>query len=383
MIYNGPINSKLPRVGTTIFSVMSKLAVEHNAINLSQGFPDFECSEELVLLANYYMARGHNQYAPMPGVMKLRELIAKKTFELYGAQYSPDTEITVTAGATQAIYTAIAAVVRERDEVIVIEPCYDCYAPAVEANGGKTIFVKLNEDFSINWDMVKRATSPHTKMIIFNTPHNPTGTIWKSEDLLMLEKIVKDTNIIVMSDEVYEHMVFDGALHESATKYTGLRDRSFIIGSFGKTIHTTGWKIGYCMAPENLMVEFRKIHQFLVFCVNTPLQFAIADYLSNKENYLQVSAFYQEKRNYFLKLMQGSRFEPLPSEGTYFQLMQYSAITEEKDTDFAIRLTKENKVATIPLSVFYNDQFDNKLLRFCFAKKNETLEKAAEILMKI
>jgi methionine transaminase len=329
------------------------------------------------------MARGHNQYAPMPGVMKLRELIAQKTFELYGAQYSPDTEITVTAGATQAIYTAIAAVVRERDEVIVIEPCYDCYAPAVEANGGKTIFVKLNEDFSINWDMVKRATSPHTKMIIFNTPHNPTGTIWKSEDLLMLEKIVKDTNIIVMSDEVYEHMVFDGALHESATKYAGLRDRSFIIGSFGKTIHTTGWKIGYCMAPENLMLEFRKIHQFLVFCVNTPLQFAIADYLSNKENYLQVSTFYQEKRNCFLKLMQGSRFEPLPSAGTYFQLMKYSAITDEKDTDFAIRLTKENKVATIPLSVFYNDHFDNKLLRFCFAKKNETLEKAAEILMKI
>jgi methionine transaminase len=231
--------------------------------------------------------------------------------------------------------------------------------------------------------MVKRATSPHTKMIIFNTPHNPTGTIWKREDLLMLEKIVKDTNIIVMSDEVYEHMVFDGAVHESATKYAGLRDRSFIIGSFGKTIHTTGWKIGYCMAPENLMVEFRKIHQFLVFCVNTPLQYAIADYLSNKENYLQVSAFYQEKRNYFLKLMQGSRFEPLPSAGTYFQLMKYSTITEEKDTDFAIRLTKENKVATIPLSVFYNDHFDNKLLRFCFAKKNETLEKAAEILMKV
>ncbi len=383
MIYNGPINSKLPRVGTTIFTVMSKLAMEHNAINLSQGFPDFPCNEELVLLANYYMARGHNQYAPMPGVMKLRELIAQKTFELYGAQYAPDTEITVTAGATQAIYTAIAAVVRERDEVIVIEPCYDCYAPAVEANGGKTIFVKLNADFSINWDMVKRATSPHTKLIIFNTPHNPTGTIWKADDLLMLEKIVKDTNIIVMSDEVYEHMVFDGAVHESATKYAGLKDRSFIIGSFGKTIHTTGWKIGYCMAPENLMVEFRKIHQFLVFCVNTPLQMAIADYLSNKDNYLQVSAFYQEKRNYFLKLMKGSKFEPLPSEGTYFQLMRYNKITEEKDTDFAIRLTTEHKVATIPLSVFYNDHFDNKLLRFCFAKKNETLEKAAEILIRI
>ncbi len=383
MIYKGPINSKLPRVGTTIFSVMSKLATEHSAINLSQGFPDFACDEELVLLANYYMARGHNQYAPMPGVLKLRELIAQKTFELYGAQYSPDTEITITAGATQAIYTAIAAVVRERDEVIVIEPCYDCYAPAIDANGGKTIFVKLNEDFSINWDMVKRATSPHTKMIIFNTPHNPTGTIWKREDLLMLEKIVKDTNIIVMSDEVYEHMVFDGAQHESATKYEGLRERSFIIGSFGKTIHTTGWKIGYCMAPENLMVEFRKIHQFLVFCVTTPLQFAIADYLSNKDNYLQVSAFYQEKRDYFLKLMKGSRFEPLPSAGTYFQLMKYDKLSEEKDTDFAIRLTKENKVATIPLSVFYNDHFDNKLLRFCFAKKNETLEKAAEILLKI
>ncbi len=383
MIYNGPINSKLPRVGTTIFSIMSKLALEHNAINLSQGFPDFACNEELVLLANYYMARGHNQYAPMPGVLKLRELIAQKTFELYGAQYSPDTEITITAGATQAIYTAIAAVVRERDEVIVIEPCYDCYAPAIEANGAKTIFVKLNEDFTVNWDRVKRATSPHTKMIIFNTPHNPTGTIWRPEDLQMLEKIVKDTNIIVLSDEVYEHMVFDEVGHESATKYSGLRERSFIVGSFGKTIHTTGWKIGYCMAPENLMAEFRKIHQFLVFCVNTPLQMAITDFLSNKDNYLQVSAFYQEKRDYFLKLMQGSRFKPLHSAGTYFQIMKYDAISNEKDTDFAIRLTKEHKIAAIPLSVFYNDNFDDKLLRFCFAKKNETLEQAAEILMKL
>jgi methionine transaminase len=383
MIYTGPINSKLPRVGTTIFSVMSKLAVEHQAINLSQGFPDFDCNEELILLANYYMARGHNQYAPMQGVLKLRELIAQKTFELYGAQYSPDTEITITAGATQAIYTAIAAVVRERDEVIVIEPCYDCYAPAIEANGGKTIFVKLNEDFSLNWDMVKRATSPHTKMIIFNTPNNPTGTVWKSEDLLMLEKIVKNTNIIVLSDEVYEHMVFDNQQHESATKYEGLRDRSFIVGSFGKTIHTTGWKIGYCMAPENLMLEFRKIHQFLVFCVNTPLQWAIADFLSNRDNYLQVSSFYQRKRDYFLQLMKGSRFEALHSEGTYFQLMRYQNISQEKDTDFAISLTKEHKVASIPLSVFYNDNFDQKLLRFCFAKKDETLEKAAAILTKL
>jgi methionine transaminase len=383
MNYTGPIHSKLPRVGTTIFTVMSKLAADHQAINLSQGFPDFECSEELILLANYYMARGHNQYAPMAGVMKLREMIAQKTFDLYGAQYSPDTEITITAGATQAIYTAVAAVVRERDEVIVIEPCYDCYAPAIEANGGKTIYVKLNEDFTVNWDMIKKATSPHTKMIIFNTPHNPTGTIWKSEDLQMLEKIVKDTNIIVLSDEVYEHMVFDGQVHESATRYSGLRDRSFIVGSFGKTIHTTGWKIGYCMAPENLMIEFRKIHQFLVFCVNTPLQFAIADYLSNQDHYLNVSRFYQEKRDYFLKLMSGSRFKVLHSAGTYFQIMKYDAITNETDTDFAIRLTKEHKVASIPLSVFYNDNFDAKLLRFCFAKKNETLERAAEILIKL
>lgn len=382
--YPSLIKSKLPKVGTTIFSVMSQLAAENKAINLSQGFPDFESSPELIGLVNEAMKKGLNQYAPMPGLMSLREQIAIKTEKLYGAQYHPETEITVTAGATQAIYTAIASTIREGDEVIIFTPAYDCYEPAIELNGGKTVFVQLHApDYRVNWENVKKLINQRTKMIIINTPHNPTGTILEEVDMLALEKIVSDTDIVLISDEVYEHIIFDGKQHQSAAKFPGLAERSFIISSFGKTFHNTGWKMGYCIAPKNLMVEFRKAHQFIVFSVNTPMQHALAEYLKNENNYLELSSFYQQKRDYFTDLIKGSKFEILPAGGTYFQLLSYKGITDEADTDFAIRLTKEHKIASIPVSVFYHQQVDEKVLRFCVAKKEETLEQAAEILNKI
>ena len=382
--YPNTIPSKLPKVGTTIFSVMSKMAHENNAINLSQGFPDFESSEELTSLVNDAMKKGLNQYAPMPGVMALREEIAIKTANLYGTQYNPETEITVTAGATQAIYTAIAATIREGDEVIIFTPAYDCYEPAIELNGGRTVFVQMHApDYRVEWDQVKKLINQRTKMIIINTPHNPTGTILEESDMLALQKIVADTDILLISDEVYEHIIFDGKAHESAAKYPQLAERSFIISSFGKTFHNTGWKMGYCLAPKNLMVEFRKAHQFIVFSANTPVQHGLSEYLKNENNYLSLNNFYQEKRDLFSSLIKDSKFEILPSSGTYFQLLRYSNITDASDTDFAIELTKKHKIASIPVSVFYHQKVDEKVLRFCVAKKEETLRAAAEILNRV
>ncbi len=382
-LYPNTIKSKLPGVGTTIFTIMSALANECNAINLSQGFPDFDSPPDLIELVHDYMKKGMNQYAPMQGLLVLRIQLAEKTKALYSVNYDPETEINITSGGTQAIYTAITSMVREGDEVIVLEPAYDCYIPAIQLAGGVPVCIPLiGPDFKIDWSVVRKAMTFRTRMIMINTPHNPAGTVFSKEDFLELERITKGTEIIVLSDEVYEHIIFDGLKHESVMNYEGLRERSFVVFSFGKTYHTTGWKMGYCLAPTNLMAEFRKVHQFVVFTSNTPIQYALADYLKNK-SYLELPAFFQQKRDYFLSLISGSRFTFSPSKGTYFQLLDYSAITKEKDTNFAKRLTKEFGVASIPISVFYQKSPDTKLLRFCFAKKNETLEKAAELLNKV
>ncbi|MBK9282843.1 MAG: aminotransferase class I/II-fold pyridoxal phosphate-dependent enzyme [Sphingobacteriaceae bacterium] len=378
------LKSKLPGIGTSIFAIMSGLAREHNAINLSQGFPDFDCDKNLLSLCQKYMNAGFNQYSPMPGVIQLRERVAEILETCYQAVYSPDTEITITAGATQGIFTAVSAFVKPGDEVIVFEPCYDSYIPSIETNGGKAVKIKmLAPEFKINWADVKSAINACTKMIIINTPHNPTGILLKQEDLIALELLVKGKNIIVVSDEVYEHIVFDDRSHQSVARYPTLANQSFIVSSFGKTIHTTGWKIGYVAARKELMNEFRKVHQFLVFSVNHPFQLGIADYLSDKNNYLDLKNFYEQKRNLFLKLTSGSRLKPIIAEGTYFQLMSFKAISSENDMDLAIRLTKEKGIATVPLSAFYAEHTDPSILRFCFAKKDETLEQAAEIINKL
>lgn len=382
--FQGTIKSKLPKTGTTIFTVMSALANEHQAINLAQGFPDFACSDKLIDLVHHYMKAGNNQYAPMPGVMTLREKIAAKTEELYSAQYNPDTEITITPGGTHALYAAISAFIGEGDEVIIIEPCYDSYLPAIQVNGGRAVFAELKyPTYKVDWDEVQKLVNYKTKMIIINTPHNPSGTILSAQDMQRLEKIVKNSEIIVLSDEVYEHIIFDEVEHQSVARYPKLAERSIIVSSFGKTYHTTGWKMGYVLAPANLTTEFRKVHQFICFSANTPVQYALADFLDNKDAYLTLSAFYQEKRDYFQSLIKGSKFKIMPCKGSYFQLLNYSKITQEPDTEFAVRLTKEHKVASIPTSVFYHKKIDNQVLRFCFAKRNETLEQAAEKLMKL
>jgi methionine aminotransferase len=384
MEFSGNIISKLPRVKTTIFTTMSALAREHQAINLSQGFPDFNTHPQLIDLVTDAMKKGMNQYSPMQGYLPLRERIAEKTAELYSAQYNPDTEITITSGATQAIFTAIAAFIRDGDEAIVIEPAYDCYVPAIELCGGMIKYIKLDDvNFTVNWEDVRKSITAKTKIIIINTPHNPTGAILSAADLGKLQKLVKDKDIIVLSDEVYEHIIFDGYEHQSVARYPELAKRSFIISSFGKTYHTTGWKIGYVLAPENLMAEFRKVHQYNVFSANTPIQVAYAELLKQKDLYLELGNFYQAKRDFFRGLLKGSRFHLKPVYGSYFQLADYSRITDEKDVDYAIRLTREHGVAPIPLSVFYHQQLDNHYLRFCFAKENDTLEKAAEKLMKV
>lgn len=384
MHYPNTLKSKLPKVGTTIFSVMSKLAKDHNAINLSQGFPDFKISPELSELVFENMKKGKNQYAPMPGIPELREELSKKIEKLYSIKYNSDTEITITAGATQAIFTAITAVIEEEDEVIIFTPAYDCYAPAIELNGGKPVFIQLTApNFIIDWEQVQKMITRKTRMIIINTPHNPSGTILTTQDMLSLEKIVKASNIIVLSDEVYEHIIYDGKEHQSVARYPTLAEHSFAVYSFGKTFHNTGWKMGYCIAPENLMIEFRKVHQFNVFSVNTPMQYALSEYLKNENNYLSLPNFYQEKRDVFCNLLKESRFKITPAGGTYFQLLDYSEITDMKDTEFAIQLTEKNKIASIPVTVFYNSAPESKVLRFCFAKDNETLKKAAEILCQI
>lgn len=378
------IKSKLPNIGTTIFTVMSGLAKEHNAINLSQGFPDFGCSPKLLELAQKNLISGFNQYAPMAGAQPLRETISELLQNCYQASYHPETEITITAGATQGIYTSIAAFINKGDEVIVFEPAYDCYIPAIEVHGGVVNPIALEyPNFTINWNTVKNTITDKTRMIIINSPHNPSGTTLNESDLLELQKLITGKNIILVSDEVYEHMVFDDKPHQSVARFKSLAAQSIIVSSFGKTIHATGWKIGYVAAPKELMMEFRKVHQFLVFCVNHPFQLALADYLKDETTYKGLHQFYQAKRDYFRKLITTSRFEMEPCTGTYFQLLNYKNITDEKDTDFAIRLTKEKGLASIPLSVFYSNQQQQQLLRFCFAKKEETLEKAAEILCKI
>ncbi|MBA3649343.1 MAG: methionine aminotransferase [Chitinophagales bacterium] len=382
--FRTPIKSKLPGRGTTIFTIMSTLANECGAINLSQGFPDFLCDERLISLVEYYMRKGMNQYAPMPGILSLREAIAEKAELLYQAKYSPETEITITSGGTEAIYAAITAVVHEGDEVIIFEPAYDCYAPAVELNLGIPVYIELTSpDYSINWHEVRKCISDRTRMIIINTPHNPSGMVMSKNDMEELQRLTSNSDIIILSDEVYEHIIFDDHAHQSVLRYPLLAERSFVIFSFGKTYHNTGWKMGYCLAPAELMREFRKAHQFIVFSANTPYQYAFAEMLKEQSYYSGLRDFYQGKRDYFLKLIKESRFIAKPADGSYFQMLSYKEITMEKDTDFAIRITKEHGVASIPVSAFYHNSLDNKMLRFCFAKEDHTLESAAERLIKI
>lgn len=382
--FEGRLSTKLPNVGTSIFAVMSKMANEHHAINLSQGFPDFPVSAELIEMIHHYMKQGYNQYAPMPGVPALRAQIVKKVKDTYGAEYSADSEITVTAGATQAIYTAISAIIREDDEAIIFEPAYDSYAPSIQLNGGTVKYARLRlPDYSIDWDELPRLITHRTKLIIINTPHNPTGSVLKSSDILQLEALTKDTDIVIISDEVYEHLIFDNLQHESVCKYPDLARRSFVIASFGKTFHATGWKMGYVLAPEKLMSEFRKVHQFNVFTVNTPIQYAIADFISKKKNYNKLHSFYEQKRDYFSDKIRTSRFRIVPCFGTYFQLLDYRDISDKPEMEFAEELIKEFGIASIPVSSFYHDGMESKRLRFCFAKQKETLNKAAEILCKI
>lgn len=382
--YPGHLQSKLPHVGTTIFTVMSRLAAEHRAINLSQGFPDFDCAPELRALVTKHFNTGVNQYPPMAGIAPLREAVAEKIAALYGTAYDPEQEVTIVPGATYAIYTAVAALIRPGDEVILFEPTYDSYAPAVEVHGGVPVYVQLRyPDYSIDWQAVQAAITPRTKLMIINTPHNPTATVLSAEDLRLLEGMLKKTDIAVISDEVYEHIVFDGHQHQSVARFPSLAERSFLVSSFGKTYHVTGWKMGYVAAPRELMNEFRKVHQFNAFVANGPLQYVFAEYMQNRDAYLQLAAFYQKKRDFFLDGLKGSRFKPLPSRGTFFQNLSYEAISEEKDTDLAVRLTREHGVASIPVSVFYRQPPAHRVLRFCFAKSEQTLAKGAEILSRL
>ncbi|WP_062056946.1 methionine aminotransferase [Aquimarina longa] len=378
------IYSKLPDISTTIFTVMSKMATKYGAINLSQGFPNFAVDPMLIDLVNIAMQKGYNQYAPMAGLVSLREVIAEKTNTLYGSTYHPETEITITSGATQGIFTSIAAFINPRDEVIIFKPAYDSYEPSIQLYGGKVIPIQLSApDFTINWQEVASKITSKTKMVIINTPHNPSGSVLSKEDMLQLEKLLKGTDIILLSDEVYEHIIFDGQKHQSAALFPGLAERAFITASFGKTFHITGWKMGYCLAPKKLMAEFRKVHQFNIFCSNHPMQYALSEYLKTPNHYLSLPDFYQKKRDLFLSLLKDSRFTFSPASGTYFQLLKYTNITEEGDVAFAERLTKEHRIASIPVSVFNLHNQDDNVLRFCFAKTEDTLKQAAEVLCKI
>ena len=378
------ISSKLPDTTPSIFSVMSRMANEYNAINLSQGFPNFETDKKLKKLVTKAMKKGYNQYPPSHGVKELREEIVNKIANLYNKKYDPETEITLTAGATQALYCAITAFIHPGDEAIVLKPAYDSYEPTIKINGGNPVLIQLKgENYKVDWNEVKEAITPRTRMIIINSPHNPTGTILSEEDMQKLEALLEGTDIILLSDEVYEHLIFDGEEHQSASKFPKLAERAIVCASFGKTFHNTGWKTGYCVAPEYLMKEIWKIHEVTVFSVNHPMQKAYAKYLQKPEHYLELSSFYQKKRDLFLNLIEHSRFKCTPSSGTYFQLLNYSDITQENDVDFAEKLVKERGLASIPVSVFNIDQKDHKQLRFCFAKTDETLEQAAEILCKL
>ncbi|WP_343726054.1 pyridoxal phosphate-dependent aminotransferase [Herbaspirillum huttiense] len=380
------IVTKLPKVGTTIFTVMSALASEKGAVNLGQGFPDFHCDPALVDAVTRAMQDGLNQYPPMAGVLPLREAIADKVERLYGHRYDPVSEITVTAGATQGILTSVLCAVHPGDEVIVIEPVYDCYVPAIELAGGVPVFVQMEvgaAGYSIPWDKVRAAVTPKTRMIMVNTPHNPTGSVMRADDVDALADIVRGTDILILSDEVYEHMVFDGQPHESLARHPELAERSFINSSFGKTYHVTGWKVGYVAAPAALTAEFRKVHQFNVFTVNTPVQYGLAEYMKNPAPYLDLPAFYQRKRDLFRAGLANTRFELLPSQGTYFQCVKYDAISDQSEAEFCKWLTSEIGVAAIPVSAFYNTPRESGIVRFCFAKKDETLQLALDRLAKL
>lgn len=372
------MQSKLPNVGTTIFTVMSKLATDLGAFNLSQGFPSFDCAPQLRDLVGHYL-NGYNQYAPMSGVPALRESLAQKTADCYGVAYHPDDEVTIVSGATEAIFSAVTAVVRPGDEVIIFEPAYDSYVPAIELAGAIPVYITLSyPDYAIDWELVKTKITDNTRMIMVNTPQNPNGRVWTRHDLDQLANLVRDRDIYLVSDEVYEHILFDGRVHHSLMTHPTLQERTFICGSFGKTYHVTGWKIGYCLAPRELTREFRKVHQFVTFSTITPIQYALADYLRNPEPYQSLPNFYERKRNLFLECIQGTRLTFIPAEGSFFQLVSYKAITDEHDYDLAVRLTNDIGVASIPVSVFYHQKNDSNILRFCFAKDDDTLLRAGE-----
>lgn len=378
------IKSKLPNVGTTIFTVMSALATEHKAVNLGQGFPDYPMSEELTAKVAEAMKNGHNQYAPMPGLIGLRESIAEKVEFLYKTKVNPDTEITITPGGTYAIYSSLTTILQPGDEVILFEPAYDSYIPNIEINGAKAVPLPLTyPDYKIDWELVRASITAKTKAILINSPHNPTGSVLDKNDIAELKSVVAGTNIFIVSDEVYEHLIYDELPHESMLKYPELFERSFVNFSFGKTYHCTGWKMGYCIAPAAFTKEFRKVHQFNCFSCFTPAQVALADYLKNKDAYLSLPRFMQQKRDYFIELMKQTKFDLLNTSGSYFVCASYGRISDEADKDLAIRLTKEAGVATIPLSAFYHNQKDDKVVRFCFSKQNRTLQQAVERLMKI
>lgn len=379
-----PPPSKLPGVGVTIFTVMTRLATEHGAVNLAQGFPDFDCDPELVAAVAGHMKRGNNQYAPMQGVLALREALAMKIARLYGASYDPVTEITVTSGATEALFCAISAFVKPGDEVVLVEPCYDSYVPVVQLHGGRPVFVTLRyPDYQLDWDEMKRAVSGRTRMVIVNSPHNPTGQVFSAEDLHRLAAVLEGTDAIVLSDEVYEHVVFDGIEHRSVASVPELAGRSCVVSSFGKTYHTTGWKIGYVAAPAALTAEIQRVHQFVTFASHTPSQLAYAERTRARTDYRELGQFYQQKRDTFLSLLAGSRFTPVPCRGTYFQLLDYSGITREADREFAMRLLRDHLVAAIPTSAFLYATEAPPVLRFCFAKREETLERAASRLREV
>ncbi len=376
-----PLTSRLPAVGTTIFTVMSALAAQHKAVNLGQGFPDFACDPTLVDHVTHAMQAGHNQYPPMPGIPQFREAIATKIEALHGRSYRATDEITITAGATQAIITAVVAVVHPGDEVIVLEPCYDSYVPNIVLAGGTAVRVALTPgSFRPDFDAIAAAVTPKTRAIIINSPHNPSATVWTRQDMLRLQEILAPTSVLLISDEVYEHMVFDGAQHESAARYPGLAERAFIVSSFGKTYHVTGWKVGYVAAPASMTAEFRKVHQFNVFTVNTPMQYGLTAYMADPAPYLDLPAFYQRKRDLFRAGLAKTRFKLLPSEGTYFQCVDISQVSDLNEADFCQWLTAEVGVAAIPLSAFYGNSFDQRVVRFCFAKQDATLHAALERL---
>ena len=377
------ISSRLPDVGTSIFTIMSKMALEHGAINLSQGFPDFKVDPVLIDLIYKFMKEGHNQYAPMPGTPALRSSIANVVQQTYSYQVDPESEITITAGGTEAIFAAITGLVGKGDEIIVFDPSYDCYNPAIRLNGGVPVHINLRyPNFTIDWEEVKSRITPRTKIIMINTPHNPSGSVLSSNDLLTLQSIAIENDLLVVSDEVYERIIFDDIKHESVLYYPELAARSMAVFSFGKTFHATGWKTGYVIAPKAITTEIRKAHQFITFSVNTPIQLALAEYMNTPSNYTNLGRFYQQKRDHFLNGIKGSSFEPIPCHGSYFQTLSYQGISTLSDRQMAEELTQKNKLASIPVSVFYNDKTDNHLLRFCFAKSNETLDKAIEILRK-